>query len=73
METLYRETADSKYRPAVLLGRMVDAGWYGKKSGKVRRRLSCAINSAHLELVSLATPTGLLRVSRSAVAPLDAR
>ncbi|KIS69569.1 putative 3-hydroxybutyryl-CoA dehydrogenase [Mycosarcoma maydis] len=34
METLYRETADSKYRPAVLLGRMVDAGWYGKKSGK---------------------------------------
>lgn len=36
METLYRETADSKYRPAVLLGRMVDAGWYGKKSGKVR-------------------------------------
>lgn len=36
METLYRETADSKYRPAVLLGRMVDAGWFGKKSGKVR-------------------------------------
>lgn len=35
METLYRETADSKYRPAVLLGRMVDAGWFGKKSGKV--------------------------------------
>ena len=35
METLYRETSDSKYRPAVLLGRMVDAGWYGKKSGKV--------------------------------------
>ncbi|PWN39127.1 putative 3-hydroxybutyryl-CoA dehydrogenase [Ceraceosorus guamensis] len=34
METLYRETADSKYRPAVLLGRMVDAGWMGKKSGK---------------------------------------
>ncbi|ETS59636.1 hypothetical protein PaG_06562 [Moesziomyces aphidis] len=34
METLYRETADSKYRPAVLLGRMVDAGWFGKKSGK---------------------------------------
>lgn len=36
METLYRETSDSKYRPAVLLGRMVDAGWFGKKSGKVR-------------------------------------
>lgn len=35
METMYRETSDSKYRPAVLLGRMVDAGWYGKKSGKV--------------------------------------
>lgn len=34
METLYRETGDSKYRPSVLLGRMVDAGWYGKKSGK---------------------------------------
>ncbi|EPQ26136.1 uncharacterized protein PFL1_06344 [Pseudozyma flocculosa PF-1] len=34
METMYRETSDSKYRPAVLLGRMVDAGWYGKKSGK---------------------------------------
>lgn len=40
METLYRETADSKYRPAVLLGRMVDAGWFGKKSGKV-----CSTNS----------------------------
>ncbi|KDN51316.1 putative 3-hydroxybutyryl-CoA dehydrogenase [Tilletiaria anomala UBC 951] len=34
METMYRETCDSKYRPSVLLGRMVDAGWYGKKSGK---------------------------------------
>lgn len=34
METLYRETSDSKYRPATLLGRYVDAGWYGKKSGK---------------------------------------
>lgn len=34
MEVLYRETGDSKYRPSVLLKRMVDAGWVGKKSGK---------------------------------------
>ncbi|PWN49119.1 putative 3-hydroxybutyryl-CoA dehydrogenase [Violaceomyces palustris] len=34
METMFRETSDSKYRPAVLLGRMVDAGWTGKKSGR---------------------------------------
>lgn len=34
MQTLYVETADSKYRPSVLLGRMVDAGWLGKKSGR---------------------------------------
>jgi len=34
METLQRETGDSKYRPAVLLSRMVDAGWLGKKSGR---------------------------------------
>jgi 3-hydroxybutyryl-CoA dehydrogenase len=34
MEVLYRETADSKYRPSVLLGRMVDAGFNGKKTGK---------------------------------------
>ncbi|KAK0459213.1 3-hydroxyacyl-CoA dehydrogenase [Desarmillaria tabescens] len=33
-ETLYAGTRDSKYRPSVLLERMVDAGWYGKKSGK---------------------------------------
>ncbi|KAG7091264.1 hypothetical protein E1B28_010314 [Marasmius oreades] len=33
-ETLYNGTRDSKYRPSVLLERMVDAGWYGKKSGK---------------------------------------
>jgi len=32
--TLYEGTSDSKYRPAVLLERMVDAGWLGKKSGK---------------------------------------
>lgn len=34
MKVLHTETGDSKYRPAVLLGKMVDAGWFGKKSGK---------------------------------------
>ena len=34
MEVLHGETGDSKYRPAVLLRKMVDAGWMGKKSGK---------------------------------------
>ena len=34
MKTLHEELGDSKYRPAVLLGKMVDAGWLGKKSGK---------------------------------------
>jgi 3-hydroxybutyryl-CoA dehydrogenase len=34
MEVLYKDTADSKYRPAVLMKKMVDAGWLGKKSGK---------------------------------------
>ncbi|CED84841.1 3-hydroxybutyryl-dehydrogenase [Phaffia rhodozyma] len=33
-KTMYTETGDSKYRPSILLSRMVDAGWYGKKSGK---------------------------------------
>lgn len=33
-QTLYQGTGDSKYRPAVLLERMVDAKWLGKKSGK---------------------------------------
>ena len=32
MEVLYRETGDSKYRPSVLLSRMVDAGFLGKKA-----------------------------------------
>lgn len=32
--TLYEGTSDSKYRPSILLERMVDAGWLGKKSGK---------------------------------------
>ncbi|CCA76950.1 probable 3-hydroxybutyryl-CoA dehydrogenase [Serendipita indica DSM 11827] len=33
-QVLYQGTSDSKYRPSVLLERMVDAGWLGKKSGK---------------------------------------
>ncbi|KAH9949244.1 3-hydroxyacyl-CoA dehydrogenase [Amylocystis lapponica] len=33
-QTLYAGTSDSKYRPSILLERMVDAGWLGKKSGK---------------------------------------
>ncbi|WVW86402.1 hypothetical protein I302_108448 [Kwoniella bestiolae CBS 10118] len=31
---LHTETGDSKYRPATLLGRMVDAGWVGRKGGR---------------------------------------
>ncbi|KAI9828183.1 MAG: hypothetical protein M1826_006111 [Phylliscum demangeonii] len=34
MKVLHDETGDSKYRPAVLLRKMVDAGWLGKKTGK---------------------------------------
>jgi len=34
MKVLHGETGDSKYRPSVLLHKMVDAGWLGKKSGK---------------------------------------
>lgn len=34
MRVLHAETGDTKYRPAVLLRKMVDAGWLGKKSGK---------------------------------------
>ncbi|KAH9901905.1 3-hydroxybutyryl-CoA dehydrogenase [Xylariomycetidae sp. FL2044] len=34
MRVLHQETGDSKYRPSVLLTKMVDAGWMGKKSGK---------------------------------------
>lgn len=34
MNVLHQETGDSKYRPAGLLRRMVDAGWLGKKSSK---------------------------------------
>lgn len=34
MKVLYTDTGDSKYRPAVRLQKMVDAGWLGKKSGR---------------------------------------
>jgi len=34
METLYRETGDSKYRPALLLKKMVRGGQLGVKTGK---------------------------------------
>ena len=34
METLYNETGDSKYRPALLLKKMVRGGLLGRKSGK---------------------------------------
>jgi 3-hydroxybutyryl-CoA dehydrogenase len=34
MRVLHNELGDSKYRPSVLLTKMVDAGWLGKKSGK---------------------------------------
>ncbi len=34
METLYNETADSKYRPSPLLRKLVRAGHFGRKTGK---------------------------------------
>ncbi|KAI9029794.1 3-hydroxyacyl-CoA dehydrogenase [Phycomyces nitens] len=34
MKVLHENTGDSKYRPAVLLQKYVDAGWMGKKSGR---------------------------------------
>ncbi|MCL4439760.1 MAG: 3-hydroxybutyryl-CoA dehydrogenase [Firmicutes bacterium] len=34
METLYEETADSKYRPATLMRKLVRAGHYGRKTGR---------------------------------------
>ncbi|KAI9504006.1 hypothetical protein GGI25_000885 [Coemansia spiralis] len=34
MQVLHREFGDSKYRPAVLLQKYVDAGWLGVKSGR---------------------------------------
>jgi 3-hydroxybutyryl-CoA dehydrogenase len=34
INVLYQNTGDSKYRPSVLLTKMVDAGYLGVKSGK---------------------------------------
>lgn len=34
MNVLHHETGDTKYRPSILLKKMIDAGWLGKKSGK---------------------------------------
>ncbi len=34
METLYRETADSKYRPCPLVRKLVRAGHFGRKTGR---------------------------------------
>ncbi|KAJ2694225.1 hypothetical protein H4R19_005933 [Coemansia spiralis] len=34
MRVLHAELGDSKYRPAVLLQKYVDAGWLGVKSGR---------------------------------------
>lgn len=34
METLHREMGDTKYRPAPLLRKYVEAGWLGKKTKK---------------------------------------
>jgi 3-hydroxybutyryl-CoA dehydrogenase len=34
LEILHRELGDDKYRPCPLLRRYIEAGWYGKKSGR---------------------------------------
>jgi 3-hydroxybutyryl-CoA dehydrogenase len=34
METIYRETGDSKYRPCPLVRKLVRAGHFGRKTGR---------------------------------------
>ena len=34
LRVIYRTTRDSKYRPAPLLVKYVEAGWLGRKSGR---------------------------------------
>jgi 3-hydroxybutyryl-CoA dehydrogenase len=34
LELLHRELGEDKYRPCPLLRKYVEAGWYGKKSGR---------------------------------------
>ena len=34
MQVLYEGMSDSKYRPSPLLVKYVEAGWYGRKTGK---------------------------------------
>jgi 3-hydroxybutyryl-CoA dehydrogenase len=34
LEGLQRETGDDRYRPAPLLKRMVQAGWFGERTGR---------------------------------------